>query len=103
MAGDLAGAAAHGQAAARPLLLGAGQGRALLPPQVIIISANCANESYLVLMSANYCELCSRFRRDMRESFKSKGNCLVSVLAANVLNAAFQVNFLIRVACLPVM
>ena len=38
----------------------------------------------------------------MRESFKSKGNCLVSVLAANVLNTAFQVNFLNQVACLPV-
>ena len=55
MTGDLAGAAAHGQAAAGPLLLGAGQGRALLPPQVIIMSANCANDCYLVLMSANYC------------------------------------------------
>ena len=57
MTGDLAGAAAHGQAAAGPLLLGAGQGRALLPPQVITStsSANCANECYLVLMSANYC------------------------------------------------
>ena len=35
--------------------------------------------------------LCSLLKRDMRESFKSKGNSLVSVLAANVLYAAFQV------------
>ena len=34
--------------------------------------------------------LCSLLKRDMRESFKSKGNCLVSVLAANVLYTAFQ-------------
>ena len=35
--------------------------------------------------------LCSLLKRDMRESFKSKGNCLVSVLAANVLYTAYQV------------
>ena len=34
--------------------------------------------------------LCSLLKRDVRESFKSKGNCLVSVMAANVLYAAFQ-------------
>ena len=34
--------------------------------------------------------LCSLLKRDVRESFKSKGNCLVSVLAANVLYSAFQ-------------
>ena len=84
MTGDLAGAAAHGQAAAGPLLLGAGQGRALLSPQVIIT------------ISANWCQSFSLLRRDMRESFKSKGNCLVSVLAANVLNTAFQVNRVLR-------
>ena len=33
---------------------------------------------------------CSLLKRDMRESFKSKGNSLVSVLSANVLFAAFQ-------------
>ena len=37
--------------------------------------------------------LCSLLKRDMRESFKSKGNCLVSVLAANVLYIAFQARF----------
>ena len=34
--------------------------------------------------------LCSLLKRDVRESFKSKGNCLVSVMAANVLYSAFQ-------------
>ena len=34
--------------------------------------------------------LCSLLKRDVRESFKSKGNCLVSVLAANVLFTAYQ-------------
>ena len=34
--------------------------------------------------------LCSLLKRDVRESFKSKGNCLVSVMATNVLYAAFQ-------------
>ena len=38
---------------------------------------------------------CSLLKRDMRESFKSKGNCLVSVLAANVLYTAFQVSSLL--------
>ena len=38
--------------------------------------------------------LCSLLKRDMRESFKSKGNSLVSVLAANVLYAAFQVKLI---------
>ena len=34
--------------------------------------------------------LCSLLKRDVRESFKSKGNSLVSVLAANVLYTAYQ-------------
>eukprot|EP00095_Tigriopus_kingsejongensis_P007538 snap_masked-scaffold104_size368486-processed-gene-0.6 protein:Tk07538 transcript:snap_masked-scaffold104_size368486-processed-gene-0.6-mRNA-1 annotation:"isoform cra_c" len=34
--------------------------------------------------------LCSLLKRDVKESYKSKGNALVSVLAANVLMAAFQ-------------
>ena len=34
--------------------------------------------------------LCSLLKRDVRESFKSKGNCLVSVLSANVLYMAYQ-------------
>jgi len=34
--------------------------------------------------------LCSLLKRDVRESFKSKGNSLVSVLSANVLYTAFQ-------------
>eukprot|EP00092_Neocalanus_flemingeri_P015764 GFUD01017066.1.p1 GENE.GFUD01017066.1~~GFUD01017066.1.p1 ORF type:complete len:2079 (+),score=577.03 GFUD01017066.1:73-6309(+) len=34
--------------------------------------------------------LCSLLKRDVRESFKSKGNCLVSVLSANVLYTAYQ-------------
>ena len=33
---------------------------------------------------------CSLLKRDVKESYKSKGNALVSVLAANVLMAAFQ-------------
>lgn len=33
---------------------------------------------------------CSLLKRDVKESYKSKGNPLVSVLAANVLMAAFQ-------------
>ena len=41
---------------------------------------------------------CSLLKRDMRESFKSKGNCLVSVLAANVLHTPFQVRIMFSVA-----
>jgi integrator complex subunit 1 len=33
---------------------------------------------------------CSLLRRDLRESYKSKGNALVSVLAANILLFAFR-------------
>ncbi len=42
-----------------------------------------ANESVLQAF-------CSLLKRDVKESYKSKGNALVSVLAANVLMAAFQ-------------
>ena len=46
----------------------------------------------LLFSSSDYVReaLCSLLKRDVRESFKSKGNSLVSVLAANVLYTAYQ-------------
>ena len=46
----------------------------------------------LLFSSSDYVReaFCSLLKRDVRESFKSKGNSLVSVLAANVLYTAYQ-------------
>ena len=46
---------------------------------------------HLFVGSENIVEaFCSLLRRDLRESYKSKGNALVSILAANVLLFAFR-------------
>ena len=46
--------------------------------------------SLLVIKKVLYVDTCSLLRRDLRESYKSKGNALVSVLAANILLFAFR-------------
>ena len=55
----------------------------------LLFLAKC--HEHLFVGSENIVEaFCSLLRRDLRESYKSKGNALVSILAANVLLFAFR-------------
>ena len=63
------------------------------PDQLLYLSLMFLAKTNHYLISASELVLeafCSLLKRDVKESYKSKGNALVSVLAANVLMAAFQ-------------
>ncbi len=63
------------------------------PDQLLYLSLLflAKTEPHLFLMQEHVIEaFCSLLRRDPKESYKSKGNVLVSVLAANVLAAAYR-------------
>ena len=63
------------------------------PDQLLYLSLLVLAKENHFLFSASEVVLeafCSLLKRDVKESYKSKGNALVSVLAANVLMAAFQ-------------
>lgn len=63
------------------------------PDQVLYLSLLYLAKHQPELFSANeHCvnAFCSLLKRDVKESYKSKGNALVAVLAANILLAAFQ-------------
>lgn len=63
------------------------------PDQVLYLSLLYLAKHQPELFSASeHCvnAFCSLLKRDVKESYKSKGNALVAVLAANILLAAFQ-------------
>jgi len=69
------------------------RGQRAKPDQLLYLSLMflAKTHGYLFYSSEPVVEsFCSLLKRDVKESYKSKGNALVSVLAANVLMAAFQ-------------
>lgn len=69
------------------------RGQRAKPDQLLYLSLMFLAKSKSKIFSGNENVLqafCSLLKRDVKESYKSKGNALVSVLAANVLMAAFQ-------------
>ena len=69
------------------------RGQRAKPDQLLYLALMFLAKSKSYIFSGNDAVLhafCSLLKRDVKESYKSKGNALVSVLAANVLMAAFQ-------------
>ena len=69
------------------------RGQRAKPDQLLYLALMFLAKSNSYVFSGNDAVLqafCSLLKRDVKESYKSKGNALVSVLAANVLMAAFQ-------------